>query len=48
MTNHYIVAGDTAAADHVARELVQTGRQVVMVTPDGAEAGRRRTIPSPH
>ncbi len=39
MTNHYIVAGDTAAVGHVAGELIKTGRQVVVVRPDEAVDG---------
>ena len=39
MTNHYIVAGDTAAVRHVAGELIKTGRQVVVVRPDAAFDG---------
>jgi voltage-gated potassium channel len=39
MKNHYIVAGDTAAVGYVAGELIKTGRQVVVVSPDGGGDG---------
>ncbi len=41
MLDHYIVTGDAAAAGHVAGELVNTGRQVVLVIPGEASAGLR-------
>ena len=51
MSRHYIVTGDTAVAGHVAKELTKTGRQVVMVTPDGdsgrpASASTRAEVPT--
>ena len=36
LSGHYVVCGDTAAMAYVAQELMQTGRQVVLVAPSEA------------
>ena len=44
MTDHYIVCGDTSAADYVADELIKTRRKVVFVAPSDAAVAHAREI----
>ncbi len=43
MSDHYVVTGGTAVASHVVEELVNTGRSVVLVAPEGASTGEPDT-----
>ncbi len=43
MSDHYVVTGGTAVASHVVEELVNTGRSVVLVAPEGASTGEHDT-----
>ncbi len=48
MSDHYVVTGGTAVASHVVEELVNTGRSVVLVAPEGASTGEHDigTVPA--
>lgn len=43
MSDHYVVTGGTAVASHAVEELVNTGRSVVLVAPEGASTGEHDT-----
>ena len=48
MSGHYIVCGDTAAADYVTEELLRTKREVVFVAPTAAAATASSDQDVPH